>query len=126
MSDCKPSPTPFQLGVKLIVECDSPIVDATLYCRLVGSLIYLMHSVPNVSYVVSMISTFMQKPHESHWKESKRILKYLQGTLNYGVFYSNTALVSLLGYIDFDWARDITDRRSIARYVFHLGLGLVS
>ena len=55
MSDCKASPSPFQSGVKLIVDCNTPLVDATLYRRLVGSLICLTHSWPDISFVVSMV-----------------------------------------------------------------------
>jgi hypothetical protein len=64
MSDCKPSPTPFQSRVKLIVDCDTPLVDATLYCQLVGILIYLTHSRLDLSFVVSLVSKFMQNPHD--------------------------------------------------------------
>ena len=59
MSDCKSSPTPFQSGVKLTVECTTPLIDATLYRQLVGSLIYLTHSRPDLSFVVSLVSQFM-------------------------------------------------------------------
>jgi hypothetical protein len=74
MSDCKPSPTPFQCSVKLFVECTTPLVDATLYRKLVGNLIYLTQSRPDISFSVSLVSRFMQQPHESHWQEAKRIL----------------------------------------------------
>ena len=66
MSDCKASPSPFQSGVKLIVDCNTPLVDATLYRQLVGSLIYLTRSRPDISFADSMVLWFMQNPHESH------------------------------------------------------------
>jgi hypothetical protein len=73
-----------------------------------------------------MVSRFMHKPHEIHWQEAKRILIYLQGTMNYGVFYSSRATISLLGYTDFDWVGDSSDRWSTAGYIFQLGSGLIS
>ena len=109
MSDCKACASPFQSGVKLIVDCTTPLVDATLYRQLIGSLIYLTHSRPDISFAVSMVSRFMQKPHESHWLAAKRILRYIQGSMHYGVFYSSNTNVSLLGYTDSDWAGDCSD-----------------
>ena len=122
----KPSPTQFQSGVKLIMECTTPLVDGTLYHHLVDNLIYLKHNRTNISFVVSMVSKFMQWTHESHWKESKRILRYLEGTVNYVVFYSSNAIVSLLGYTNFDWVSDSSDRRSTTVYLFQLGSSLIS
>jgi len=72
MSDCKLSPTPFQLGVKL--DCESPLVDATLYQQLGGSLIYLTRSRIDISFAISRVFKFMQSHHESHWKIAKGIL----------------------------------------------------
>ena len=102
ISDCKSAPTPFQSGVKLIVECTTSLVDATLYRQLVGSLIYLTHNRPDLSFAFSLVSRFMQQPHESHWQEAKRILRFLQGTLHYGAFYSSNTTVSLSSYTDSD------------------------
>ena len=73
---------------------------------------------PDISFADSMVSRFMQKPHEIHWTTKKRILRYLQGTLHYGVFYSRRDTLSLLGYIDFDWAGDTSYRVSLAGYIF--------
>jgi hypothetical protein len=74
MEDSKPAPYPFQSGVKLSLTCTSPEVDATLYCHLVGSLLYLTHSYPDISFVVGLVAWHMQCPHEIHWKSTKRIL----------------------------------------------------
>jgi len=115
MSDCKASPSPFQSGVRLIVDCSTHLVDATLYRHLVGSLIYLTRIQPYISFSVSMVLRFMQKPHEINWLEEKIILLYIQGTMHYGVFYSSKAPVSLLGYRDFDCTGDNSDRKSTAR-----------
>ena len=59
MSDCKPAHIPFLLGVKLEAKCTTPLVDATLYRQLVGSLIYLTHTQPDISFAVGMLSRFM-------------------------------------------------------------------
>jgi hypothetical protein len=81
MDDYKPTPSPFQFGVKLIATCNSPKVDATLYRQLVGSLLYLTHTHPDISFVVGLVSRYMKTPHESHWKVAKRILRYVFGTV---------------------------------------------
>jgi hypothetical protein len=81
MDNCKPTPSPFQYGVKLSATYTSPEVDATLYRQLVGSLLYLTHTRPDISFVVGLIARYMQTPHESHWKEAKRILHYVHGTV---------------------------------------------
>jgi hypothetical protein len=74
MTYCKSTPTPFLSGVKLEDDRDTSLVDSTLYRQLVGSLLYLTHSIPDLSYVVGVVSRFMQEPHELHWKAAKCIL----------------------------------------------------
>ena len=74
MEDCKPAPSPFQYGVKLSATCTFTEVAATLYHQLVGSLLYLTHSRPNLSFAVGHVAHYMQNPHESQWKAAKRIL----------------------------------------------------
>ncbi|MCY6525049.1 hypothetical protein, partial [Actinobacillus pleuropneumoniae] len=76
MEDCKLAPSPFQSRVKISVTCTSPEVDATLYRQLVGKLLYLTHTRPDLSFVVGLVDRFMKNPHESHCKAAKRILCY--------------------------------------------------
>ena len=66
MEDCKPAPSPFQSGVKLFATCTSPGVDSTLYRQLVGSVLYLTHSRPDLSFAIGCVARYMQTPHESH------------------------------------------------------------
>eukprot|EP00253_Pinus_taeda_P015570 PITA_15570 len=87
MADCKPAPTPFLSGVRLEDGGDTPLFDNTLYRQLVGSLLYLTHSRPNLSYAVGAVSRYMQEPHELHWNAAKRILRYVQGTITFGIHY---------------------------------------
>jgi hypothetical protein len=76
---CKPTPSPFWSRVKLAATCSSPKVDATLYHQLVGSLLNLTHIHPDISFVVGIVAWYMKTPHESHWKKTKRILRYVHG-----------------------------------------------
>jgi hypothetical protein len=126
MDDCKPSPSPFQSGVKLSATCTSPEVDATLYRQLVGSLLYLTHTRPDLSFVVGLVARYMQTPHESHWKAAKRILRYVRGTVQFGIHYSSGGTPLLVGFTDSDWAGDPDDQKSTAGYVFSLGSGPVT
>ena len=109
MEDCKPTPSTFQSGVKLSTTCTSPEVDATLYRQLVGSLLYLTHSRPDLSFAIGHVSRYMQTPHESHWKAVKRILRYIQGTIQFGIHYSTGGKPLLVGFTDLDWVDDPDD-----------------
>jgi len=80
MEDYKPYATPSQSGEKLTKECNSTKVDATLYQQLIGSLVYLTHSRPAISSIVSVISRFMQDSQESHFEATKRIVCCIKGT----------------------------------------------
>jgi hypothetical protein len=77
MIDHKSASTTFLLGVRLEDGGDNPLVDSTLYRQLVGSLLYLTHFRPNLSYAIREVSQFMQEPHEIHWKDVKCILRYV-------------------------------------------------
>ena len=123
MMDCKSAPTPFFFGVKLLAKCSTPLVDATLYQKFVGNLLYLSHTRLDISYVVSLVSRFMQEPHELHWKAAKRILRYIKGTHTYGIQYSSNGNEDLVGYNDSDWASDLDDHIFTSGYIFHLRFG---
>ena len=77
-------------------------------------------------YAVSLVSRFMETPKETHWQATKRILKYVNGTKEYGILYSATDNFRLVGYTNSDWARSVDDRNNTSEYVFHLGLGAFS
>ena len=68
----------------------------------------------------------MQTPHESHWKATKRILRYIRGTIQFGIHYSIGGKPLLVGFTDSDWADDPDDRKSTAGYVFSLGSGPIT
>jgi hypothetical protein len=74
--------------LKLTSKEGNEFEDATKYRQLVGSLIYLTTTRPNISFVVGILSRFMQKPCEGHWSAAKRVLKYLKGTQDFGLKYS--------------------------------------
>ena len=81
MDKCKPAETPIALGTKLTKNGDEPVVNNTLYKQMVGSLMYLTATRPDLMYAVGLISRFMESPKDSHWNVGKRILRYVAGTL---------------------------------------------
>eukprot|EP00253_Pinus_taeda_P034738 PITA_34738 len=91
-----------------------------------GKLLYLTHTCPDLSFFVGLVARFMQKPRESHWKAAKRILRYVRGTVRFGIHYSDEASPLLVGFTDSDWATDPDDRKSTVGYVFTLGLGPIT
>jgi hypothetical protein len=116
MTDCKSALTPFLSGVELEYGGETPLVDITLYKQLVGSLLYFTQSRLDLSYAVGVVSRFMQEPHELHWKAAKRILRYIQGTINFGIHYAEYSTLDLIGFTDSDWAGDSIDRKSTSGY----------
>lgn len=89
---------------------------------MVGSLMYMMINRPDLVYVVSLISRFMESPTEldNISSSSKKIFRYLKGTVNYGLFYKKSERNVLVGFNDSDYASDLEDRKSTYGYVFLL------
>jgi hypothetical protein len=87
MEDSKPTPSPFQCGVKLAATCTTLEFDATLYHQLVGSILYLTHTHPNISFDVGLVAFYFQKLHQIHWNAKKSILWYVSGTIQFGIQY---------------------------------------
>ncbi|KAL4325065.1 hypothetical protein GQ457_11G028180 [Hibiscus cannabinus] len=101
-------------------------VDAQLYRSLVGSLLYLTISRPDILQATSLLSRFMQSPSKVHYGAAKRVLRYLKETCSYGLWYSNSGNFKLLGFSDSDWAGSVDDRKSTIGYLFMLGSNVIS
>ena len=100
-------------------------MDSTIYRQLIGILLYLTHSRPDICYAVNVVSRYMQQPHELHWREAKRILQYIHGTRSYGIHYAANFELDLVGFTYFDWEGDRIDRKSTYGYVFMFGGGSI-
>jgi hypothetical protein len=126
MTDCKISSTSMEKGLKLLAKTNSKAVNESVYRELLGSLIYLTATRPDLSFTVSFISRFMAVPKVKHWTAAKRVFKYVKGTLDFGILYSRNKDPRLCGYTDSNWAGSVDDRKSNSRYVFSLGTGAVT
>lgn len=87
MMNCSPANTPVETKLKLEKGGNEKAIDPTLYKQMVGSLRYLYNSRPDISYGVGLISRFMDDPRQSHLVAAKRIMRYLKGTLDYGILF---------------------------------------
>uniref|UniRef100_A0A2N9HIU0 GAG-pre-integrase domain-containing protein n=1 Tax=Fagus sylvatica TaxID=28930 RepID=A0A2N9HIU0_FAGSY len=115
ITDSKIVDTPIEYNNRLNTHDGEPLPDATLYRQLVGSLIYLTVTRPDISYAVHIVSQFMAAPRSLHYAVVLRILRYLKGTLFHGLHFSSQSSLTLQAYSDADWAGDPTDRRSTTR-----------
>ena len=114
------------INEKLSKYDGKPKVDGAMYRILVGSLIYLTHTRPDIVNAVSIVSRFMSEPSKDHLTAAKRILRYIKGTKSYGIMYETKKDFKLTGYTDSDWAGSVDDRKSTSGYVFQLGNKVVS
>jgi hypothetical protein len=126
MEECNPAETPIPLGTKLSKKDEGPTVDPTLYNILVGNLLYLTATRPGIMYAASLVSRFMESPKDSHWKMAKQILRYVAGTLNFGIWYTKSNSKQLSSYTNSDFVGSLNDRKSTFGHVFHLGTNLIS
>ncbi|XP_066162151.1 secreted RxLR effector protein 161-like [Oryza sativa Japonica Group] len=112
-----------EVCLKLSKNSDSPLMDSTFYCILVGSLRYLVNTRPDLAYAIGYVSRFMETPREEHLSAVRRIQRYVAGTRNWGLTYlgGKEEKPSLLGYSDSDLAGDTDDRRSTSGQIFFTG-----
>ena len=122
----KQESTPMSFSVKLSFDLVGVEVDPTLYKSIIGSLLYLTTSGPGIAFSVGVCACFQVAPKESHMTVVKRIICYVNGTSDYGIWYLRDLNDCLAGYSDADWARCVDDRKNTSSGCFYLGNNLVS
>ncbi|GJX43856.1 uncharacterized mitochondrial protein-like protein [Tanacetum coccineum] len=118
--------TPLVEKIKLDEDLQGKQVDATLYCGMIGSLMYLTSSRPGLIYAVCLCAQYQAKPTKKHLQAVNRIFRYLKGTINIGLWYSKDTGISLTAYADADHAGCQDTRRSTSGSAQFLGDKLVS
>ncbi|GAV64515.1 hypothetical protein CFOL_v3_08033, partial [Cephalotus follicularis] len=126
MLGCKPVDIPMDSHQKFGIDDGSPLTDVHQYRSLIGKLIYLTVTRPDISFVVGVLSQFMQAPQKAHWDAAIRILHYLKSAPGKGLIYRPNRHMDLVAYSDADWAGSASDRRSTTRYCTFVGGNLVS
>jgi hypothetical protein len=124
--ECKPTDTPIVQNHKLGEYPDQVPTYKERYQRLVGKLIYLSHTRPDIAYAVSMVSQFMHCPSEDHMDAVIRILRYLKSSPGKGLMFSRNDHLRVEGYTDADWAGNILDKKSTLGYFTFVGGNLVT
>ncbi|KAK3032613.1 hypothetical protein RJ639_036573 [Escallonia herrerae] len=126
LTGCKPSSSPMaeqhQLDLNSGELCDDP----GQYRRLIGRLLYLTITRPDISYVVHILSQFMHKPRRPHYDAAIRVLRYLKNSPGQGILLSSNSSLSLRAYCDADWAGCPTTRKSTTGYIVFLGSSPIS
>ena len=118
--------TPMSPNVKLTVDLLGKSVDSSLYRSMIGSLLYLTASRPDISYSVGVCATYQANPKESHMIALKRIIKNVKTTTKFDVWYNKDTNDVLAGYSNDDWAENADDRKSTSGGYFNVGNNLVS
>eukprot|EP00253_Pinus_taeda_P025962 PITA_25962 len=126
MTECNPHTTPMEQNLNLTSIEAKEFEDATRFRQLVGSLNYLTTTRPDISFAIGILSRFLQKPCEGHWSTTKRVLRYLKGTQDFGIKYTQVDDFSLIGYSNSKFDGDKETRVSTPGYATSLGSGVVS
>ena len=121
-----PKSTPMSTSVKFTKDEQGTPVDVTKFRGMIGSLLYLTASRPDIMYSVCLCARFQSQPKESHLNAVKRIFKYLKGTSDLGLFYPSSSSFDLIGFSDADYAGSQVDRKSTSGACEFLGDCLVA
>ena len=128
MQDCKPAATPVYQSTKLLPNKGEP-VDKEQYQALIGRLTYAVTATsPVLAQALGTVNQFCSNPGEEHWKAAKCVLRYIKGTIDYGITFDGNkeTSVKLKGYIDADWGSNPNGRKSQSGYLFTVCGGVIS
>ncbi|XP_041001658.1 uncharacterized mitochondrial protein AtMg00240-like [Juglans microcarpa x Juglans regia] len=117
----KPSPLPMEPNSKLRKDKGNLFHDPTLYPKLVGKLLYLTNTRPDLSYSVNLLSQFMENPRVKHYDAMIKILKYIKGTPSQGIFLPASLNMELVAYADANWANCPDMQRSTTEFCVFIG-----
>ncbi|XP_019190535.1 PREDICTED: uncharacterized protein LOC109184994 [Ipomoea nil] len=125
MVDCKPLATPVAI-TQAVTPSTQPCENPTQYRRIVGALQYLAITRRDLSYVVNHVCQFMHSPTVDNWGLVQRVLRYIKGTLDYGLRLSASSSATIHAYSDSDWIGCPIDKKSTSGYAIFLGSNLIS
>ncbi|KAK6161983.1 hypothetical protein DH2020_001824 [Rehmannia glutinosa] len=123
---CKPTSTPFSQGYNVTAQGGAMFADTRRFKRLVGRLLYLNLSRPDISYGVQQLIQFVHAPTQGHWDAAIHLLRYLKGTPSLGLFYPVGQSNKFESFCDADWATCLLTRKSLTDYCIFYGKSLVS
>ena len=103
MLDCKEITMPMASNLKLMSDASSEIVDSMMHHQMIGSLMYLTNTRPDICFAVNTLSQFLADPRHVHRISAKHVLRYLKGTVDYGLKYDVNQNINLHRYVDSDW-----------------------
>ncbi|GJV70621.1 retrovirus-related pol polyprotein from transposon TNT 1-94 [Tanacetum coccineum] len=126
LEDSKPIKTPMSSETKLTRDEDGESVDDTKYHGMIGSLLYLTASRPDIMFSVCLCARFQEVPKTSHLEAVKRIFRYIKGTTHLGLWYPKGTGVETIVYADSDHAGDYVDRKSTSGVCTFMGCCLTS
>ncbi|CAM8880258.1 unnamed protein product [Rhodiola kirilowii] len=126
LTDQRTAETPMELNVHLRPNDGEPLEDPTRYRHLVGSLVYLGVTRPDISYPVHILSQFVSAPTLLHYRHLLRVLRYLCGTISRHLFFPRSSSLHVQAYSDVTWASDPSDRRSLSSYCVFLGGSVIA
>lgn len=129
LTACKPASVPMDQGIKLtndVVDNDPYLSKPNVFQRLIGKLIYLTITRPDISFAVHVLSQFMHAPKESHFTAALKVLKYLKCDPSRGIMFVKDSMLCLRAFCDSDWASCPMSRKSVTGYCIFLGLSLIS
>lgn len=124
--DCKPADTPIVQNHQLGEYPNQVPRDKGKYQKLVGKLIYLSHTRPDIDYAISVVSQFMHRSSRDHMNDVIQILQYLKSSPEKGLMFTKNSHLEVEGYTDVDWAGDIIDRKFTSGYFTFVGGNLVA
>jgi hypothetical protein len=123
---CKPVKIPMEKNSKLSKDAGDYLVDPSTYQRLIGRLLYLTITRPDISYLVQVLSQFIDKPSQSHLTAAHKVLRYIKSAPGQGLLLSIFSNLELITYCDYDWASCPDTLRSVTGYCVLLGQSLIS
>ncbi|KAG6501318.1 hypothetical protein ZIOFF_041197 [Zingiber officinale] len=126
MTDCNATKHPMEPKTQLHKDLEGTPVDATEYRHIIACLRYLLHTRPDLSYSVGMASRYMERPTIMHHKVVKQILRYLKGTIYFGLVYiKGPQEIGIFGYSDSDLAGDLDGRKNTSGMIFYFSESLI-
>jgi hypothetical protein len=109
MMHCKPMATPIVANMKSFVDFEFDLIDPSMYMQLIGSLMYLVNTRPDICFAINTLSQCMVELEHVHWVATKHVLRYLKGTIYFGLRYVGGGQLVLHGFTNSNWTSSASD-----------------